>query len=111
MAGDLDINERAVIEDVDQPAGVVLARETPGRTIHRYGRVSILAEPNQSTRPPVRGASELAYPVARAEVERAWGVTLTESLSRRGCAPAARRHRARTFPPPRRGSNAATRPA
>jgi hypothetical protein len=71
MAGDLDIYERAVLEDRASPPAAALTRQTPGRTIHRYGRVSVIAEPDQATTGPVPGASELAEsPTGLNEIER-----------------------------------------
>jgi hypothetical protein len=71
MAGDLGVNERAVLEDRATPPAAALARQAPGRTIHRYGRVSVLAEPEQAAPAPVPGASELpGSPTGLNEVER-----------------------------------------
>jgi hypothetical protein len=71
VAGDLEINERAVLEDAPVPSALALARETPGRTIHRYGRVSILVEPEHRAGRPVPGASEAPEaPSGLNEVER-----------------------------------------
>jgi hypothetical protein len=47
MAGDLGITERAIIETA-AVEGAAAARETGGQVIHRYGRVSILALPDQA---------------------------------------------------------------
>jgi hypothetical protein len=59
MAGDLGITERAVLEESAMPAAAVLSRLAPGPTIHRYGRVSILALPEQAIAEPVPGATDL----------------------------------------------------
>ncbi len=45
MAGDLRIRERVVIEGVTTPSLEALSDESTGQPIHRYGRVTILAEP------------------------------------------------------------------
>jgi len=56
MAGDLDITERAVLEGAAQPSAAAPAW---GTTIHRYGRVSIVAAPGPADDRLVPGAAEL----------------------------------------------------
>jgi hypothetical protein len=50
MAGDLGVSERVVLEDEGRALGRALARTDPGRTIHQYGRVSVLAAPHSTAR-------------------------------------------------------------
>jgi hypothetical protein len=45
MAGDLRVRERAVLEGVTPRAAAAPPGRTPERAIHRYGRLSILAQP------------------------------------------------------------------
>lgn len=59
MAGDLNIAERAVFEGAPQPSAAALSRQVPGRTIHRYGRVSILAVPDKATAERAPSATDL----------------------------------------------------
>jgi hypothetical protein len=72
MAGDLRVHERAVLEDVPQPQGAAGAQQVPGRVIHRFGWVSILAEPDEAAGQPVPGAVDLTkVPPGLNKVERA----------------------------------------
>src|SRR5262249_41428000 len=71
MAGDLNITEQAVLEQATLPAAALMSRQAPGPTIHRYGRVSILAVPSGALGAPVPGAAALAAaPAGLNEVER-----------------------------------------
>ena len=56
MAGDLGIEEMAVLEGTTSAAA---ALENSGRVIHRYGRVSIVAGPELAKRGSCRGALSL----------------------------------------------------
>ena len=60
MAGDLDITERAVLEGAALPSAAAPAR---GTTIHRYGRVSIVAAPGPADDRAVPGAAGFAEPL------------------------------------------------
>ena len=59
MAGDLDITERAVLEGAALPSAAAPAR---GTTIHRFGRVSIVAAPGPADDRAVPGAAGLTEP-------------------------------------------------
>ena len=59
MAGDLGIMERAVIEGVTLPSAAVPNRLASGPTVHRYGRLSILAVPDEAIAADLPGAAEL----------------------------------------------------
>ena len=59
MAGDLSITERAVLEGTTQPRAAGLSRQAREHVIHRYGRVSILAMPDEAIAQLVPGATEL----------------------------------------------------
>jgi hypothetical protein len=54
MAGDLQITERAIIETTAGATAAAAAQPAGGQIIHRYGRVSIMALPDQARagRPP-----------------------------------------------------------
>ena len=56
MAGDVNATERAVLEQSDVAGAVALARRAPGRTVHRYGRLSILSLPEGVDADAVPGA-------------------------------------------------------
>jgi len=60
MAGDLSISELAVLEEAGGPAAEALAPESPARAIHRYGRVSILAVPEDAAAAAVLAAPDLS---------------------------------------------------
>ena len=60
MAGDLNITERAVLEGAALPSAAAPAR---GTTIHRYGRVSIVAAPGPADDRAVPGAAGFAEPL------------------------------------------------
>jgi hypothetical protein len=62
MAGDLGVRERSVLEAATLPAAAMVSRQVPGPTIHRYGRVSILAVPERAAAAPVAGAEALREP-------------------------------------------------
>ncbi len=55
MAGDLDVKETAILEGVAGPEAFAATPPTGGYPIHRYGRVSIIAElggPDSANSPP-----------------------------------------------------------
>ena len=87
MAGDLDIGELAVLEDGAGAAADVLTPESPARVIHRYGRVSILAVPDDAAAaalPPAADLSETADGLDDVERQGLAALLLRESEDYRG---------------------------
>ena len=61
MAGDLNVRERAVLDNIEGESHTLAAapsRRGEGRPIHHYGRLAILAEPESPTATPARDVSE-----------------------------------------------------
>ena len=72
MAGDLNVAERAVLEPT-AGAEAVLAHDRPGQTVHKYGRISILAVPNEAVADERPGVADTEAAIhGRFQVARSW---------------------------------------
>jgi hypothetical protein len=68
MAGDIDVTERAVLEVAAR--GAELLTTWPGRVIHQYGRLNILAIPKEVAQAASRSLTAKISPSGLTEVER-----------------------------------------